>query len=294
MKKFFLFIAAVLFNGYMFCQNSYIINNETVELKTAVDGNIDLLWNTIDRQYRYFIRIEDGSISELKNTKGTDKKYQEEYKSVLSKATSEANLSTEDVKLTLPSLKKYIEEYNATVDTNFVVNNERVKIAMRLSAYAGITNQPYVNNPENTIVPYLGTEFEVSEHVYMSKHSLFFRLNHAFDSNEFQYSDTQMEVGYRYRFLNRTKFNVYGNITMATYTFSKRTVTYEDPFNSGTYVSYEEKESGLEAPLSFGLGADYRVGKGFLMFSYNKIIAIFLDNQGNFPLDFTLGYKIKL
>ena len=47
-----------------------------MQLKTQIDGKIDLLWNIIDNQYRYFIRTEDGTITELKNTKNADNKFQ--------------------------------------------------------------------------------------------------------------------------------------------------------------------------------------------------------------------------
>ncbi|MCB0388348.1 MAG: hypothetical protein KDD23_06600, partial [Winogradskyella sp.] len=61
-------------------QETYTVNGETLELKTEVEGNLDLLWNIIDGQYRYFVRTEDGSIKELVNTKNPDtKKYQKEY-----------------------------------------------------------------------------------------------------------------------------------------------------------------------------------------------------------------------
>mgnify|MGYP000267953113 CR=1 FL=1 len=69
----------IAFSVSGFAQQTYTLNNETLELKTEVEGNIDLLWNIFDGKYRYFVRDKDGDIQELVNTKNKDThKYQEE------------------------------------------------------------------------------------------------------------------------------------------------------------------------------------------------------------------------
>ena len=48
------------------------------KLKIEVEGTINLYWNIINRKYHYFIE-KDGTITELVNTKSSNKKFQEEY-----------------------------------------------------------------------------------------------------------------------------------------------------------------------------------------------------------------------
>ena len=79
MKKLALTFLLFLCFSSLIAQNTYTINNETLVLKTEVEGKIDLLWNIIDQKYRYFVRTEDGRIEELTNTKGEDNKFKEEY-----------------------------------------------------------------------------------------------------------------------------------------------------------------------------------------------------------------------
>ena len=47
-------------------------------------------------------------------------------------------------------------------------------------------------------------------------------------------------------------------------------------------------------PLTFGLGADYKVGNGYITFNYNDIVGLNVDSNKEFPANLTLGYKINL
>ena len=67
MKKILFLILFVGFSFSALAQKQYTINGKTYELKTEVNGTIDLLWNIFDRKYRYFIR-KDSMITELVNT----------------------------------------------------------------------------------------------------------------------------------------------------------------------------------------------------------------------------------
>ena len=84
MKKIVCLFCLVLSFAFAEAQDSYTINGEVLELKTEVNGKLDLLWNIVDGKYRYFVRTENDNIIELKNTK-VDGKFQEEYKTLLSK-----------------------------------------------------------------------------------------------------------------------------------------------------------------------------------------------------------------
>ncbi|TYA53067.1 hypothetical protein [Formosa maritima] len=295
MKKLVILLCLFLSFSSLKAQETYTINGETLQLKTEVEGNLDLLWNTFDGQFRYFVKTEDGSIQELVNTKNPDtKKYQEQYKTTLNNLTKEYNLNAEKVNLTLASLKDYINTYNSTTDLNYSYE-PRAKLKSRLGVFGGITNQPFVNNPENTSVPFFGAEFEVYGDTRFKRHAGYFSLKTALESNDFQYASTELGLGYRFRFINKSNFSIYGNLTFVTYTFFNETISFEDPLNPGTYITEDESGSNLEAPFIFGLGSDIKVTKnGFITIAYNNLFAIFIENQGNFPIDFAVGFKFNL
>ncbi|MCB0425796.1 MAG: hypothetical protein KDD16_00545, partial [Mangrovimonas sp.] len=106
--------------------------------------------------------------------------------------------------------------------------------------------------------------------------------------------ETQLAIGYRYRFINKPKFNIYGNLKIVTYSFTNFEVTYEDTDNPGTFITEDKSGSTFEAPFIFGLGADIKLGKGYITLAYQEIVALFLDMHGNFPIDFAVGYKFNL
>ena len=114
MKKLIFLLLLALFCFSATAQKQYTINGETLELKTEISGTIDLLWNIIDNEYRYFVK-KDETITELVNTKGETKKFQEEYKIILSNLTEGNSLNTDDVKLTLYSLRNFVNEYNDVI-----------------------------------------------------------------------------------------------------------------------------------------------------------------------------------
>ncbi len=60
MRKILFLLIFLLAVQYNYSQNTYTINDQQLELKTEIDGKLDLLWNTFNGQYRYFVRTEDG------------------------------------------------------------------------------------------------------------------------------------------------------------------------------------------------------------------------------------------
>ncbi|WP_452222293.1 hypothetical protein [Lacinutrix salivirga] len=286
----FLFINAFLFS---FAQETYTINNETLVLKTEADGALDLLWNTIDGQYRYFVRTENGDITELKNTKGTSNKFQNEYRATLEGLTN--GLPADQTKLTVYSLKDYVDAYNKSVDSSYIFEDRTIKLGTRLGVFGGLTNQPFVENPTNKSVTFFGAEFEIFDQKNYYNHAGFLNVRHSLDSNELPYTSTQLSLGYRYRFINKDRFSIYGQTKFATYTHSKTTITYENPNNLGTFITQDESGSSFNVPFVFGIGADIKVGdSGYIIFVYDSLFAAFVDSEGNFPVDFAIGYKFNL
>jgi hypothetical protein len=272
-----------------FSQESYTINGETLELKTEIDGALDLLWNIVEGKYRYFVRTENGSITELKNTKNTDKNYQEEYKTTLSSLTN--GLSTEKLNLTLYDLRNYLDEYNASVDSSYTSTLTKGKVQFRLGLSGGITNNPFVGNPDNIKVPMFGAELEIYEANVLPRHSGFLQARHTFDNDDFPYNTTEFSLGYRYRIINKDCFSIYGQVKLATINFSNATLPDElDP----TFTR-EISNTAFDVPFIFGIGTDIKVGNtSYITIIYGELFALLLDNQGNFSTDIAIGYKFNL
>lgn len=293
MKKLVLILICMASSSFAFAQQTYTVNNETLELKTEVEGTLDLLWNTFDGTYRYFIKKADDSIIELKNTKGSDNKFQNDYQTTLSSLT---NTDASQVKLTTYSLKQFINNYNAQADPNYIISDSRSKLKLRLGVFGGLTNNPFVENPNNETVPFFGSELEVVSDNMSSRHAGFLSVKYGTESDAFKYSATQIALGYRFRFVNSAGFNLYGQTKFATFTFSKITVA-TSASAEGEPVSIQTEEvssSAFDTPLIFGLGADIKLGNGYLSLVYDSLFAVFIDNEGNFPMDFAVGYKFNL
>lgn len=293
MKKIILIICLFLSYSTLKAQETYTVNGETLQLKTEVEGPLDLLWNVINNEYRYFLRTSDNSITELVNTKDDNKKYQEEYKSVLSDATASSGMSADKVNLTLQGLRDFIDDYNKLKDTAYVSTNVRSKAQLRLAIFGGITNSPFVRNPNNIKTPVFGAELEVSEGKESPRHSGFFQIRHVLeDEDEFPYTTTELSLGYRFRFIRSRGFNLFADVKAATVNISKSTV----PIAQDGVVSLQEiSDTAFDVPFVFGLGADIRVSKSsFITIGYNQLFAAFIDNEGNFSTDITLGYRMQL
>ncbi|APY08092.1 hypothetical protein BWZ20_07170 [Winogradskyella sp. J14-2] len=287
MKKIIILILFCLAFQINYSQQTYTVNGESLELKTEIEGKLDLLWNVIEGKFRYFIKTEDGSIIELKNTKDDNNDYQEEYKSTLSSLTN--GMPTDKLKLTLYSIKSYLDNYNASVDSNYTSTSTARKVQLRLGFSGGITNNPFVGNPDNTKTPMLGAELEIFEANSLPRHSGFLQARHAFESDDFPYSTTEFSLGYRYRFINKETFSIYGQVKLATVNFSDFTFLDESDMEVNSY------ETSFDIPFIFGVGSDIKVGNNsYITIIYGELFAAFLDNQGNFSTDIAIGYKFNL
>ncbi|WP_299272991.1 hypothetical protein [uncultured Psychroserpens sp.] len=290
MKKFVCLVCLLFSFSFAEAQETFIVNDEQLVLKNEVDGKLDLLWNIIDGKYRYFVRTEGNKIIELKNTK-KDGKFQQEYKALLNELT-DASMDTKRLNLTLFSLKEFIDEYNGSVDSSYQSTVVRNKLLFRLGLFGGITNSPFVTNPDNLTTPFFGGELEVLDVNQISRHAVFLQLKHVLEQDELQYSTTELALGYRFRFINKAKFSLYGNVKFATLNFSKAVVVTD---NNGTITTEEFNETAFDVPFIFGVGADIRITENsFITLAYNELFAILLDNQGNFSQDFSIGYKFNL
>ena len=288
MKKLLALIVFIFITGITTqAQTFHNVDGKEVELSEEITGKVTLYYAVIDSNYRYFVKKNE-EITELTNTKNDAGKYQEEYKEILKIITAEAdNLSTKDLKLTLASLRSFIDSYNKAVDQNYRMTANRPKPKSRLGAFGGISNVPFVNNPDNTIVPTFGLDFEVYD-VKASRHSIALGFKQSLKGSDFDYTSSQFSIGYRFRIINKTSFALYPQATLAVYDISSNTTVV-----NGTKVS--TSGSGFEAPIILGIGSDIKLGNGFITISANELVALVnLKNQGNFPVDLRLGYKFNL
>ncbi len=267
-------------------QENYIINGETLELKIEIDGTLDLLWNIFDGTYHYFIRTDDGTITELKNTKASKRNYLAEYKETLSAVTG---MSAEKLKFTLSDLKTYVDAYNSGRDTSYSSNVTTSKVELRLGFFGGITNHPFIGNPDNVKTPLIGAELEFFEANALPRHSGFLQARHTFDNDDLPYSTTEFSLGYRYRIINTSSFSIYGQVKLVTLNLSDVTFIGEND----TEIS--QNDTSFDAPLIFGLGSDIKVGKNsYITVIYGELFGLLLDNQGNFSTDISFGCKFNL
>jgi len=128
----------------------------------------------------------------------------------------------------------------------------------------------------------------------MTKHAGFAAVKHTLSADELDYTATQIALGYRYRFINKNCFNIFAQTKFATYTFSTFKETIASEADPNTFIEIEDSGSVLDAPFIFGLGADFELGNGYVSVIYDSLFALLIENQDNFPVDFSIGYKFNL
>jgi hypothetical protein len=286
MKKIIFVFCFFLSIASLGAQETYTVKGESLQLKTEVDGQLDLLWNIIDGRYRYFIRTTDNTITELVNTRDENRHYQEEYKTTLQNLT---DVNADNVNLTLTDLKSFIDEYNLSQDPTYSSSIYNAKLQLLLGIFGGITNSPFINNPNNTKSPQFGVELELLDGNRIKRHALFMQLRHVFEADDFKYSTTELALGYRFRVINARSFSLYGQSKFATLNFLKNTVP------GANDVPVDINETVVDIPLTFGIGADIRLtDSSYLTINYNELFAALVENNGNFSTNITLGYKFNL
>lgn len=289
MKRLFLLLLILIINSQsILAQESYTVNGESLTLKLEVEGNLDLLSLKLEDNYRFFIKDNDENLTELINTKDEDDTYFNEFRDILSDLTKGSNMSTEEVGFSRYSLKQFIKAYNSVGHARYAYTDERVKTQVRLGIFGGITNHPFIENLDNTKVPYFTVELEAFEKKELPRQSGFFSIEHALENDDFKYVSTVLALGYRYRFINKPKFNIYVNSQFATYTISKNTMTVD---NSDMVI----KSNAFRVPFIFGIGSDIRLSdSSVISFIYNELFSVFVANSDNFPINFAAGYKFNL
>lgn len=280
----------LLFTCVITAQNTYTVNGESLSLKTEVEGTISLLWNTIDGEYRYFSKKDD-AILELKNTKENGE-YKNEFRKALGSQTSDTNIVTSYVNLTLPSLRKFFNTYNEARDPSFEAASSPLKPVLRLGGFAGITNSNFSENPTNSKQLQIGAELELADRSNLKRHAMVFRLVNTFESSDYSYGAYQASLNYRFKFVMQSKFDLYVNTKFVSYT----------SFNGERLVLQENDETLLvdasgdsfNFPFTLGLGADIAIGDGYITVLIDDLVGLNVEGNGEFPTNLQLGYKFEL
>lgn len=271
--------------------SSYTINGENLELRTDAAGALTLLWNSINQEYRYFIKKGD-LITELTNEK-VDNKYTDSYKEQLRTLTADFPVNTDKAKLTSASLRQLVNQYNAKADPNYVPNSKVVKPTYRIGGFLGLTNSIFTENPDNISNPQFGVDFEILDAIALPRHAIVFQYKQTLASDDFDFNSSQFSINYRYKFINSERIDVFLNTKLATYTFSSRG-DFETVVEGQSVTVEGDSGSNFQGPILFGLGADIALGNGYLTLNYHDAYSFFLDDNGEFPVDFSVGYKFNL
>jgi len=183
-------------------------------------------------------------------------------------------------------------------ETIVAIVNEKVgttvsKLDLRLGGFVGITNSVFTNNPENISNSQLGVDFEILDAVALPRHAIVVQYKQTLSSDEFDFSSSQFSINHRFKFVNSEKIAVYLNTKLITYTRSSRG---DSEIDEEIALEIEELNDGgnFQGPILFGLGADIALGKGFLTLNYHDAYSFFLDDNGEFPVDVSIGYKFNL
>ncbi|RZN84232.1 MAG: hypothetical protein EVB11_02165 [Winogradskyella sp.] len=292
MKKIILFCFLFTFIAIGYAQKTYTIGGKTIELQTEVEGDLDLLWTVTNGTYRYFVRTKDGTIIELKNTRGDGRAFNKEYVSVLNNLTSGSNLSAEKVKLTTGSLKRFVDKYNKSVDIDYNIRNTNTKVNFRLAFFGGITNHPLVENIDDQSSLQLAAELELFGDTNNPIHSGMLQARQTFGSSG-DYKSTEFSLGYRVRFLRKDGFNIYAQTRFATLNSFSVDIVDTNPANNS--VDIRQNETEFDVPFIFGIGADIKISdNSYISIIYDRFYAFGLDNNDSFPTDFMVGYKFNL
>ncbi|RMA66400.1 hypothetical protein [Ulvibacter antarcticus] len=272
-------------------QQEYTVDGKSYELYTEIEGPLTLLWNTVEGEYRYFSK-KGNNIVELKNTK-VDGRYQEEFKEALRLQTDDAKVSVANVNLTKPGLSAFVIKYNKAKDANYSHETKSIKLNTRLGVFAGASNSAYTTNDNNAITPVAGVDFEIVDNVRLKRHAMVFRFKQTFKNPDNNSAFTQFSLNYRFKIVKTQKFDLFINTKFLAYTYSKKEIPVQDP-DTNIITIVDNSGGSFNTPAAFGIGADYAIGNGYITFSYNDIVAIGVDNNGEFPVDLTLGYKFNL
>lgn len=257
------------------------------DLELYVEGPLTLLGEKEGKTYQFYLE-KAGTLTPLINTK-RDGKYQEEYKDVLKANTEETAISVSNVKLTPRSLASFFIKYNSLVDSEFDKARKASNLSLRLGVFGGIDNAIYSNNTANALHPIAGIDLEFAD-PNLRHHSMVLQAKQTFTTSEHDYQQTQLSFNYRFKLPLSERLDTFINLRFAAVYHTSETYDEYDT-EKEAYITISNSGSGIGAPLTFGLGVDYRVGKGFFTLGMNDVVGLNVNTNKEFPVHLSVGYK---
>ena len=118
------------------------------------------------------------------------------------------------------------------------------------------------------------------------------QFRQIFGGSDYDFNSSQLSLNYRFKFIKSDKFDVFINAKVADYVYIKQDISVTDA--SGNVVNLAASGGDFQAPFALGIGADVALGNGYLTFGLYDLVAVNLNDNGEFPLDFVAGYKFNL
>lgn len=275
------------FPSFIYSQEGSDVAISPLNSEVYVEGPLTLLGEKHGKVYQFYLKKE-GEITPLVNTK-RDGKHQEEYKDVLKANTEGTAISVSNVKLTPRSLASFFIKYNSLVDSEFDKARKASNLSLRLGFFGGIDNAIYSNNTANALHPIAGIDLEFAD-PNLRHHSMLLQAKQTFTTSDHDYKQSQLSFNYRFKLPLSDRLDTFINLRFAAVYHTTETYDEYDT-EKEAYITISNSGSGIGAPLSFGLGADYRVGNGFFTLGINDVIGLNVNSNKEFPVHLSLGYK---
>ncbi len=219
---------------------------------------------------------------------------QENYKENLMTYAANVDLDIMTLRYNIRDLSRIVRKYNGG-DNDY---NEASGLNARLGLLGGLgnfTEYTDLQNPTNANIPFLGAEVEVYSETQYLRSSGFFQVRHAFGNDDFELTQTEFVLGYRFKFINTSWFHLYGETELISLFNYK--LTYLDDtlefFNEPTLIT----DSGFQlgTPVTLGLGMAIKLfNETYLTLNYSNMLRLGEPTRSDFPVDVRAGIKFRL
>ncbi|MGO1751159.1 MAG: hypothetical protein ACTHYV_01590 [Psychroflexus sp.] len=257
-------------------QNKITVDQKTYDVKLLEDGELSLYSEHTTGDRLYIMSYEGKNVLLEKNN------FHQKIQTLLNRS-----LSMRSVNYRTRSLVIFTERFNHRVD------DKVDKLSLGLSVFGGISNQFLFTNPNNEKYGVAGAELELSNRKMFRRHSLFFQFNQTINTTDYDFNLSQLTLNYRFRFIDTKYFYAAANVEF----FSLNYVSFENSYynQDEELVVEDEETTALDTPISFGASLNFNLSKVTTIFvSYNDFVALGVNDNGETPLDFSLGLRFAL
>lgn len=263
---------------------TFNVNDQELELTYEEKGELSLLSYYLDREVRFFLE-KNNELIELT---------EDNYKETLTTYASNADLNIMTLRYNVRDLVKVVRKHNG--GNNDYTDHSDLRV--RLGALGGLGNfseYSSLQNPTNTNIPFFGAEAEVYSETQYLRSAGFFQVRHAFGNDDFDLTQTEFVLGYRFKFINTSWFHLYGETELISLFNYKLTYLDDtlDFFEEPTLITDQGFQLGT--PVSLGLGMAIKLfNETYLTLNYSNMIRLGEPTRSDFPVDVRAGIKFRL